>query len=416
MPDKLLIADSEAIMAALFKDRTLPVARGLFTDIQASLASPEGPAKDGFAGLGFKVFYWRRHFIRDQRCSRQNCQVLISDTIQDAMTFQSRVLLTAALMIFSTSARAQLNSEPNPYRTIENWAKLPKGIHLGQVISVETDIDGKSIWVFHRAAPHILKFDGDGNFVKSLTDILFNNAHGFCVDKDGNVWASDAAARDGRGQQVYKFSPDGKVLMTLGTAGVSGDSETTFNGVSDIAIAANGNIFVSDGHVNNRVLKFSPDGKFIKQWGKKGSGPGEFNVPHTLAFDSQGRLFVGDRSNSRIQLFDQEGKFLEEWKQFSRPSGIYITKDDVMLVADSDSNAKQNAGWFRGIRIGSAKTGKLTALIPDTEAYPDSLERWDPSGVVKSVSTGPEGVTIDAAGNVYGAEVGPMRVMRYVKH
>lgn len=331
------------------------------------------------------------------------------------MPAKSNVLTAAVLALIGSSAGAQLNSEPNPYRTIENWARTPKGVHFGQVISVDTDIDGKSIWVFNRAAPHILKFDADGNFIKSLTDIVFNNAHGFCVDKEGNVWASDSAARNGHGQQVYKFSPEGKVLMTLGTAGVSGDSDTTFNGVSDIAIAPNGDIFVSDGHVNNRVLKFSPDGKFIKQWGKKGSGPGEFNVPHTLAFDSRGRLFVGDRSNSRIQLFDQEGNFLEEWKQFSRPSGIYITKDDVMLVADSDSNKQLNPGWFRGIRIGSAKTGKVTALIPDTEAYPDSAERWEPSGVVKSVSTGPEGVTIDAAGNVYGAEVGPMRVMRYVK-
>jgi DNA-binding beta-propeller fold protein YncE len=334
------------------------------------------------------------------------------------MPARSYVKIALAIGVVSgiaIGAYGELNSEPNPYRTMENWAKLPKGMHFGQVISVDPDIDGKSIWVFHRAAPHILKFDAEGNFVKSLTDMPFNNAHGFCIDKEGNIWASDAAARNGRGQQVFKFSPEGKVLLTLGTAGVSGDSETTFNGVSDIAIAPNGDIFASDGHVNNRVMKFSPDGKFIKQWGKKGSGPGEFNVPHTLAFDSQGRLFVGDRSNSRIQIFDQDGKFLVEWKQFSRPSGIYITKDDTILVADSDSKSDQNPGWLRGIRIGSAKTGKVTALIPDTEAWPDSPEAWEGSGVRKSVSSGPEGVAMDAAGNVYGAEVGPMRLMRYVK-
>jgi DNA-binding beta-propeller fold protein YncE len=324
-------------------------------------------------------------------------------------------LAAAAAAAIGIGAYAELNSEPNPYRTVENWAKLPKGMHFGQVISVDPDIDGKSIWIFNRSNPPILKFDDQGNLVKSFGDGMFVQAHGFCIDKDGNVWASDAQARNGKGDQVFKFSPEGKVLMTLGTAGVAGDSETTFNGVADIAIAPDGAIFVADGHVNSRVMKFSKDGKFIKAWGKKGSGPGEFNVPHTLAFDSQGRLFVGDRSNSRIQIFDQDGKYLTEWKQFSRPSGIYITKDDTMLVADSDSKSDQNPGWLRGIRIGSAKTGKVTALIPDTEAWPDSNEPWEGSGLRISVTSGPEGVSMDAAGNIYGAEVGPMRLMRYVK-
>ena len=119
--------------------------------------------------------------------------------MQDAMPAKFRLGLFLAFA--ALTAHAQLNSEPDPYRALENWAKLPKGMHFGQVISVDPDIDGKSIWVFHRAAPHILKFDANGNFVKSLTDIPFNNAHGFCIDKEGNIWASDAQARNGRGQQ-----------------------------------------------------------------------------------------------------------------------------------------------------------------------------------------------------------------------
>jgi sugar lactone lactonase YvrE len=322
--------------------------------------------------------------------------------------------LVPALALFTLAWAAAPNSEPNPYRTVEDWAKLPKGMHFGQVINVYPDIDGKSIWVFHRASPHILKFDENGNLVKSFGE-KFAQAHGFCIDKQGNVWATDAAARDGIGQQVFKFSPDGKILLTLGTAGVAGDSETTFNGVSSVAIAPNGDIFVSDGHVNNRIMKFSPDGKFIKQWGKKGSGHGEFNVPHSLAFDSQGRLFVADRSNIRIQIFDQEGNFLDEWKQFSSPSGIFITPNDTMLVADSDSTTTRHPGWMRGIRIGSAKTGKVDYFIPDTEAWPDSDEPFEGSHIRRSVSSGPEGNAMDAAGNVYGAEVGTMRLMRYVR-
>ncbi len=319
----------------------------------------------------------------------------------------------APLIVFGLAGHAQ-NTEPNPYRTVENWAKLPKNIHFGQVIQVVPDNDGKSIWVFHRAAPHILKFDENGNLLKSFGD-SFVQAHGFTIDREGNVWASDAGARNGKGQQVFKMDQDGKVLMTLGTAGVPGTTTDTFNGPSAIAIAPDGSIFVADGHVNSRIMKFSKDGKFLKQWGKRGTAHGEFNVPHSLAFDSKGRLFVADRSNVRIQIFDQEGNFLDEWKQFSSPSGIYITKDDQMAVADSDSDQARHPGWMRGIRIGSAKDGKVTAFIPDTEAWPDSDELWEQSKVKISVSSGPEGAAIDAAGNVWGAEVGPMRLMKYVK-
>ena len=151
-------------------------------------------------------------------------------------------------------------------------------------------------------------------------------------------------------------------------------------------------------------MKFSKEGRFITAWGKRGSAPGELDTPHGLAFDSRGRLFVADRGNNRIQIFDQEGKFLEEWKQFSRPSGIYIDRNDVLYVADSESNSKTNAGWKRGIRVGSAKDGKVTAFIADTEPDPE-----------KVVTSNAEGVAADAVGNIYGAEVGPKALKRYLK-
>ncbi|HTS49231.1 MAG TPA: peptidyl-alpha-hydroxyglycine alpha-amidating lyase family protein [Bryobacteraceae bacterium] len=322
----------------------------------------------------------------------------------------SRVLFIPFLL----AAAGALYAQPNPYREVEGWAKLPAGMQWGQVISVDPLPDG-NILAFQRTDPPLLIFDQSGKLVHSFGDGMFIQAHGLTVDKDGFIWASDAAARNGKGEQVFKFTPEGKVVMTLGTAGVAGESETTFNGPSDIAIAPNGDIFVSDGHVNNRVVKFSKDGKFIKAWGKKGSGPGEFNVPHTLAFDSRGRLFVGDRSNSRIQIFDQDGNYLEEWKQFSRPSGIFITPNDIILVADSDSNTATNPGWKRGIRIGSAKDGKVTALIPEVGVDWDSKERWYPGGPVIAVTSAAEGVAMDSHGNIYGAEVGPRALKKYVK-
>jgi sugar lactone lactonase YvrE len=193
--------------------------------------------------------------------------------------------------------------------------------------------------------------------------------------------------------------------MTLGKPGGAADPDYFYQ-PNDVLVAPDGSIFVSEGHggANARILKFTKDGKLIKTFGRKGSGPGEMEGPHALAMDSRGRLFVGDRSNNRIEIFDQEGNFLAEWKQFSRPSGLYIDRNDVLYVADSESESvsRNHDGWKRGIRIGSARDGKVTAFIPDP--------------VEKTTGTSAaEGVAADANGVIYGAEVGPKGVKRYVK-
>jgi uncharacterized protein YjiK len=195
--------------------------------------------------------------------------------------------------------------------------------------------------------------------------------------------------------------------MTLGKPGVAGSAPDEFNAPSATLVAPNGDIFVADGHggnTNARIVKFDKTGKFIKTWGKKGSAPGEIDGPHTLAMDSRGRLFLGDRGNNRIQIFDQDGNFIDQWAQFSRSSGVYIDKNDVIYVADSESGSvnKTRTDWKRGIRVGSAKDGKVTAFIPD----PDENA---------TTTSAAEGVAADAQGNIYGAEVGPKRVMKYVK-
>lgn len=334
------------------------------------------------------------------------------------------MMAVAALATASALAEAPPNSQPNPFRTVENWFKLPAGRMWGSTSAVDIDRDGTSIWIAERCGanscagkmdPPILKFDQSGTLVKSFGGGMFVFPHGIAVDKDGNVWVTDGQGRDGKGHQVFKFSPDGEVLMTLGKAGVAGDGPDTFNQPDDVAIAPNGDIFVSDGHTpamgNARVMKFTKDGKFIKQWGRHGSGPGEFEVPHALAFDSRGRLFVGDRANNRIQIFDQDGNFIDQWKQFSRPSGVYIDNHDVIYVTDSESTDKPgygyNPGWRRGIRVGSAKDGSVAAFIPDP---------LSPTADGKLPATSAaEGVAADAAGNVYGAEVGPKTLKKYVR-
>ena len=194
--------------------------------------------------------------------------------------------------------------------------------------------------------------------------------------------------------------------MTLGKAGVAGNGPDTFNMPSAVAVAPNGDIFVADGHggaSNNRIVKFDKNGKYIKEWGKKGTGPGEIDIPHALAFDSKGRLFLGDRNNSRIQIFDQDGNFIEQWTQFSRPSGIFIDQHDNIYVADSESgsSAKNRTGWTRGIRVGNVRDGIVTAFIPDPVA--------DATG-----TSAAEGVVADSKGAIYGAEVGPKGVKKYV--
>ena len=317
----------------------------------------------------------------------------------------------------AAAAGAQPNSQPNPYRTVEHWFKLPEGRTMGSTSAVAVARDGH-IWIAERCGantcdgsllPPILEFDASGRLLKSFGAGMFLFPHGILIDRDGNIWLTDGQGKEGKGHQVFKFNPEGKVLMTLGKAGVAGDGPDTFNQPNAVAIAPNGDIFVSDGHNagrgNARVVKFSKDGKFIKQWGGHGTAPGQFEVPHTLAFDSRGRLFVGDRANNRIQIFDQDGKFLDEWKQFSRPSGIHIDSNDVVYVTDSESTDKEgygrNPGWKRGIRVGSAKDGTVTAFIPDPS----------PGTAITSAA---EGVCADAQGNVYGAEVGPKDVKKYV--
>jgi sugar lactone lactonase YvrE len=286
------------------------------------------------------------------------------------------------------------------------------GRGFGSTIGLQVDRDGKSMWIYDRCggdscerskiAP-LNKYDASGRVVASLAAGLTTVPHGLFVDKDGNLWITDGRADKTKkiGHTVLKLSPDGKVLMTLGTPGVAGNDETHFNAPSDVAVAPNGDIFVADGHgegTNARIVKFSKDGKFIKAWGKEGSGPGEFNVPHGLAFDSAGRLFVADRANNRIQIFDQDGKLLDTWTQFGRPSGITIDKNDMIYVADSQSSDKLNPGFKQGIRVGNVKDGKVAAFIEESK-FPGALE----------------GVGVDDDGNIYAGYTNAQKLERFVR-
>ena len=302
------------------------------------------------------------------------------------------------------------NSAPNPYRVVEHWAKLPEGRVWGQPLAVEVDRDGTSLWVFDRCgakscnnssvAP-IQKFDATGRLMASIGAGLFGWPHGLFAAADGTVWVTD-----GEKQVVMQLAADGHVLRTLGKPGVAGNGPDTFNSPSDVLVAPDGTIFVADGHgdfpvknTNDRIVKLSKNGEFIKAWGHHGSAQGEFDVPHGLAMDSAGRLYVADRANSRIQIFDQDGKFIAEWTQFGRPSGVAI-RDDIIYVADSQSSDKVNAPFHRGIRVGSVKDGKVMAFVGAS----------DPKAEM------PEGVAVDKDGNVFGGFSTGNDVKKFVKN
>ena len=323
-----------------------------------------------------------------------------------------------ALLLVPQASVAPTNDLPNPYQGGQNIFKLPEGRTWGSTSAVDIDKDGRSIWVGERCGENscadpatgkmspldpVLKFDATGKLVTSFGADMINWPHGLFADRDGNVWVTDGRGGNGKGHTVIKFSSDGKVLMTLGKPGVAGDGPDTFNVPSDVLVAPNGDIFVADGHgekTNARIVKFSKDGKFIKAWGKAGKGQGEFDVPHALAMDSSGRLFVGDRSNDRIQIFDQDGKILAEWRQFGRPSGLYIDRNDILYVADSQSGEKFNVPFRQGIRIGSVKDGKVTAFITEEEPKPNM----------------PEGVAADKDGNVFGGFTNKQTLKKFVKN
>jgi DNA-binding beta-propeller fold protein YncE len=357
-------------------------------------------------------------------------------------------LFFVAVAVLGGAARAQQPSYPkpadlpNPYKLVEGWPTLPasmNGGRWGEVIRVHVAGDG-NIWIFHRcfnvvppgsatcinrgeANPPVLQFDPSGRLLKSFGAGLFAYPHGFTIDGEGNLWASDVndvetvlgmsaknAAGVVMGQEVLKLSPDGRVLMTLGREGIGGRGPDTFDRPTGVAIAPNGDIFVSDGHNPNksgnaRVMKFTKDGRFIKEWGRKGAAPGEFDEPHDIFIGgSQSRVYVADRRNRRIQVFDLDGNFIAAWRQFGEPSSVFVGNDDTIYVGASFADPGAKKGELRGIVIGDVRDGSLKAFIPD----PSDLDK-----VIRGTSA--SGIAADDMGSVFAADVGTQGLRKYVK-
>lgn len=354
----------------------------------------------------------------------------------------SRVLLSSVSLALTLAAAGSASAQsaafisgdgvpnPNPVVT-RNWGELPAGRNWGSTAGIDIDPNDGHIWAYERCGASsfgggvpvncdtnpvdpIFKFNRHtGEVMANFGGGLMQTPHGIHAAEDGSVWVTDFAAnRDGtKGHQVHKFSADGELLMSLGTAGTPGNDAAHFNQPNDVIVGPDGSIYVSDGHDGQgmtsnqamdegrangqtaRIMKFAPDGTFIKEWGQIGVRHGEFRTPHAMEFDAYNRLWVADRGNHRIEIFDQDGNYLESRYAYGRISGLFITDDGMVYAIDSESGPTNHVGWRNGVRIGPVEEDKIVGFI-------QPFERPDRVGQ----GTAGEGVAVDADGNVYAAE------------
>jgi len=285
----------------------------------------------------------------------------------------------------------RFGEEPEP-------GTMPKGWKFGRVSAVSTDSAGQ-VYVFHRGdhADPIMVFDAKGKYLRSWGKGMFGNEHGLRVDRNNNVWITDNG-----GHQVMKFTNEGQLLLTLGIKGKAATDDKTFNRPTDIAFSPDDAFFyVSDGYGNSRVVKFTREGKYVKDWGKRGTAAGEFNTPHSIAIDSRGRVFVSDRENNRIQVFDADGKFLRQFTHLGATQNMFITpKDEMWIITHRDNieNITYDTLAGRIMRI-DPETGKILGsmespghwihVTPANEVFIGSLTgnvfRWYPAWLTRGL-------------------------------
>ena len=340
----------------------------------------------------------------------------------------------SAVLTGCVSAGNPISGEglPNPAPVVtQNWGQLPAGRNWGSTAGIDIDPNDGHIWAYERCGAGtfgggtpincdtnpvdpIFKFDRNtGEVLANFGGGIMMTPHGIHAAEDGSVWVTDFATNaDGtKGQQVHKFSPEGDLLMSLGTAGSAGSGPNQFNQPNDVIVGPDGSIYVSDGHNGQgmtsnqameegraagntaRIIKFSPEGRRIKEWGSIGVRHGEFRTPHAMEFDSQGRLWVADRGNHRLEIFDQDGNYLESRYMYGRISGLFITDDDMVYAIDSESSPTSHVGWRNGVRIGPLNEDRIVGFIQPFERDDRVYQ-----------GTAGEGIAVDADGNVFAAE------------
>jgi DNA-binding beta-propeller fold protein YncE len=295
--------------------------------------------------------------------------------------------LFAFLLWAAFAATARADGPPAgllDYRVVAGWPRLPADVTLGPVSAVATDVADR-VYVAHRGPKPVLVFDRDGAFLRGWGHASIKTPHGLRIDPAGNVWLTDIG-----NHLVLKFDPDGKLLLSLGRKGEAGADADHFDRPTDVAVTPTGEFYVTDGYGNARVFKFAPDGKLLTRWGKKGTGAGEFNLPHAVCLDAKGRVYVGDRENNRVQVFDADGKFLHQWTEAGAPFGLFLAGDHL-FVADG------RADWVKVLTL----DGK-------------SLGRFGETGTGAGQFRLPHMLCVDSKGAVYVAEVNGKRIQKFV--
>jgi peptidylamidoglycolate lyase len=262
------------------------------------------------------------------------------------------------------------------------------------------------IWCVERGEVPVQVYTAAGELVRSWGRGQFRSVHSVRIDREDNVWIADFEAH-----VVRKFTADGRLLLTLGTPGKRGEDERHFNRPTDIAIAANGDVFVSDGYGNRRIVHFDSEGKFIKSWGQYGAGPGQFSLPHMIAVDSRGVLYVADRNSGRIQLFNQEGTFIEQWSNLVMPWGLWMSAQDELWVCGSSPQ------WWRKNNQSPPPKDQLfmrfstDGRVQQLWTFPIGLEGREKPGECNWV----HGIALDAQGNIYAGDILGKRLQKFIR-
>ncbi|HWA98427.1 MAG TPA: peptidyl-alpha-hydroxyglycine alpha-amidating lyase family protein [Pirellulales bacterium] len=324
--------------------------------------------------------------------------------------------VAAFLVIASSLATAQTTDYLRAntaigYEVDPHWPKRPSSVApWGHMPGVAVDADDR-IWTFNRGEDPVQVYSADGKFIRTWGRGSLGLAHHLKIDADGNVWLSDIGRH-----VVEKYTPAGERLLTIGTPDQAGESETKLNKPTDMAIAANGDVFISDGYGNNRVVHVDRNGKFVKSWGKLGTAPGDFNLPHAIAIDSKGRLYVADRNNVRIQVFDQSGKLLDVWSDLVVPWGFCMTDGDDLWVCGSSPMRWWTPSQYT-IPLGCppkdqvfmrfSTDGRLRQLW----TVPKALDGFERPGECNWV----HGIAVDSRGNLYVGDILGQRIQKFVR-
>lgn len=333
-----------------------------------------------------------------------------------AVVFRT-LLVVGATAIMTTNGPAQ-QAPPYPqenlspwYEVEPDWPQRPAEFGTAAVPGLAVDA-ADNIWVFTRTKPPVQVYRPDGTFVKAWGEDIIETAHHMKIDREGHIWLADIGRHT-----VEKFTPEGERLLTIGTPGVAGRDQTHLNKPTDMAIAPGGDVFVTDGYGNNRVVHFDREGRYIKEWGQLGTGPDDFSLPHAIVMDSQGLLYIADRNNVRVQVYDQRGQLVDSWQHLLVPWGFWLTENDDIWVCGSSPMPWQTHPDYPDAPLGCPPKDQV-------------IMRFKPGGKLQQLWTIPKGkdgqeqpgdlnwvhaVAMDSQGNLYAGDIIGQRVQKFVR-